>query len=336
MLTQLEDIMTLVEVNSNFHTIGGKSVLEWRKEPAFKEYRRKWAEWPKNFYIGDFPLHLDIEASSICNLKCTFCATSHKLKGFEMGTMELQVFKKIIDEGAEQGLCAIKLNSGMRGEPLINKSLPEMIAYAKQKGIMDVYFNTNAMLLTEDVSEKIIKAGLDRISISFDGTTPDVYEKNRRGASFKTVMKNIKNLLMLRGRLGYATPLVRVQTVALPEVSLEEYKKFWEDIADEVAFIDFKDYSDIRTDLVEDWACQYLWQRMMVTWEGKIHVCGFDYTDNHKLGNAKTDSIHEAWKGQEMAKIRDLHRRGLSHKIKICNECSFRNTEILKLRVSRQ
>ena len=61
-----------IEVNANFHTIGGKSVLD-KNDPIFKEYRKKWKEWPENFYTGDFPLHLDIEASSVCNLSCEFC-----------------------------------------------------------------------------------------------------------------------------------------------------------------------------------------------------------------------------------------------------------------------
>ena len=50
-----------------------------------------------------------------------------------------------------------------------------MVEYAKRKGIMDVYFNTNATLLTRDVGRKLIKAGLDRFSISFEGTTAEVY-----------------------------------------------------------------------------------------------------------------------------------------------------------------
>jgi radical SAM protein with 4Fe4S-binding SPASM domain len=324
--------MASIEVNSNFHTVAGKNILEIRQEPGFKEYRKKWVDWPRNFYTGKFPLHLDIEATSICNLKCAFCATSHKLKDFERGTLNIKLFKKIIDEGTAHGLCAIKLNSGMRGEPLINKSLPKMIEYAKQKGIMDVYFNTNAMLLTEKISKKIIEAGLDRISISFDGTSSEVYEKNRRGASYKKVLNNIQDLIKVREDLKSAIPLVRVQTVALPEINLGEYKNFWENIADEVAFIDFKDYSDIRYELTDDWACPYIWQRMMITWDGNIHVCGFDYTLDHELGNVKTNDIRTVWNGREMDRIRTLHKNGLSHTIRICNECSFRNTEILKLK----
>ena len=324
--------MVVVQVNPNFHTIGGKSVIRGR-DPRFLEYRRRWEAWPKKFYVGEFPLHLDIEATCSCNLRCPFCATMHEPISGE-GFMSFGTFKKIIDEGAEHGLCAIKLNSGGRGEPLLNKSLPEMVAYAKSKGIMDVYFNTNATPLTRDIGTKLIQAGLDRISISLEGTEAEVYEKYRVGASFEKVLNNIKELIKLKSEMNSERPLVRIQAVDLPELrpGLRRYKEFWEKIVDEVAIIDFKDYSHLQRDLTYDWACPYLWQRMMVRWDGTITVCQFDYSNYCKLGNVnRGDTIRAAWKGETMKQIRELNKKGRSHEVKICNGCAFRTTEILKL-----
>ena len=131
--------MTKIQVNPNFHVLTGKNILD-KDDPAFREYRRKWEEWPRTFTIGEFPLHRDIEATCLCNLHCPFCATSYEPIGGR-GFMSFETFKKIIDEGEEYGLCAIKLNSGGCGEPMLNKLLPEMVAYAKSKGVMDVNFN---------------------------------------------------------------------------------------------------------------------------------------------------------------------------------------------------
>ena len=248
--------------------------------------------------------------------------------------MSFETFKKIIDEGAKYGLCAIKLNSGGRGEPMMNKLLPEMVAYAKTKGMMDVYFNTNATLLTSNTGIKLIQAGLDRFSISFEGTNAEVYEKYRVGASFERVLKNIKEFITLRDETNAEKPLVRIQTVALPELqhSLGKYTEFWGRIVDEVAFIDFKDYSHIQRDLIYDWACPYLWQRMMVRWDGMISVCQFDYSNSYKLGNVNNgDTICSAWKGDIMEEIRELNKKGKSHEVGVCNGCSFRTTELLKL-----
>jgi len=323
---------------TNFHTIGGKSVLQ-SKNPRFLEYRKNWEERPKTFTSGEFPLHLDIEASCNCNLQCPFCAM--RQKSIDCGPqsfMQMETFKKVINEGAEHGLCAIKLNSCERGEPLLNKSLPEMIAYAKEKGIMDVYFNTNAVLLTHDISKKLIESGLDRLSISFEGTDPEFYEKSRKGASFEKVVNNIKDFIQLRNEMKAEKPLVRVQTIALPEIvsELDKYKEFWEKIADEVSTIDYRDYSKIQGNLIADWACPYLWQRMLITWDGTISFCQLDYFDSLKLGNInKGDSICDTWKSEAMERVRRLHKTGKSHQIKLCDNCDIRAVEIIKLKENK-
>lgn len=330
--------MAEVKVNANFYTVGGKSVLR-SKDPRFLEYRKNWETRPKTFTAGEFPLHLDIEASGFCNLKCPFCAMRQKpIDCGPQSFMSLETFKKVIDEGAEHGLCAIKLNSCERGEPLLNKELPQMIAYAKEKGIMDVYFNTNAVLLTSDVNKRLIEVGLDRISISFEGTDADFYEKSRVGASFDKVVKNIKDFIQMRNEMGAEKPLVRVQMVALPELApkLNEYKEFWEKIADEVSFIDFRDYSRNQGDLVSDWICPFLWQRMLITWDGTISFCQLDYFNTLNSGNVnKGASIRDAWLSQAMNRARELHRSGQAHKIKLCNACDIRATEIIKLKENK-
>jgi radical SAM protein with 4Fe4S-binding SPASM domain len=324
--------VVVIEINPNFHTLTKGSILE-RGGPVFKEYRRKWNEWPKNFVIGEFPLHLDIEAASICNLRCPFCATSHKEGDFPQGFMDFEIFKRIIDECAEHGLYAIKFNSGARGEPLLHTTLDKMVAYAKKKGILDVYFNTNATLLTKDIGRRLIEAGLDRVSISFEGFEPEVYEKYRVGASFEKVADNVKEFVRLRDKINPEKPLVRIQSVAIPEIMprLKEYREFWENIVDEVAYIDFKDYSYLKEDLISDWTCPYLWQRMMITWNGKISICGFDYSNNHDLGNVKNTSLRSAWKSDIMEEIRSKHKAGKSHEVEVCNGCAFRTTEMLKI-----
>lgn len=326
--------MTNINVNPNFHTIGGKSVLR-SKDPRFLEYREQWAKRPQSFTAGGFPLHLDIEATRVCNLRCPFCATNREPSG-NRGFMSFETFKKIIDEGAKEGLCAIKLNSGVRGEPLLNKFLPAMVLYAKKQGIMDVYFNTNAVLLNRDTGKKLIESGLDRFSISFEGINARTYEKYRVGAKFDAVFQNIKNFMKMREEMGAAKPLVRIQTVALPELAstLPAYQDFWGKIVDEVAFIDYKDYSQ-WPDLVGEWACPTLWQRMAVRWDGTVSVCQ-ERPEFYDLGNVNQgDSIKEIWRGKVMEEIRSLHKKSQSHLVKMCHSCSFRATEILKLKETK-
>ena len=87
--------------------------------------------------------------------------------------MDMDLYRKIVDE-AKEFIFDINLNH--RGESLLHPEIVEAIKYAKQNK-MFTRLHTNASLLTEDLAENIIAAGLDRISFSFDGYTKETYEK---------------------------------------------------------------------------------------------------------------------------------------------------------------
>jgi len=161
-----------IKINPTYREIKkSKKLIEWEKEypPKYWEYRRKWNENPKKQIVGDFPIHLDAESTRRCNLRCPMCPRTIKLERgepLEEDDMDFRLYKKIIDEGSENGLCSVKLC--YLGEPLLCKDLPKMVKYAKENGIIDVMLNTNGVPLTERMSEKLIKAGLDKLFISFD------------------------------------------------------------------------------------------------------------------------------------------------------------------------
>ncbi|MFC1807243.1 radical SAM/SPASM domain-containing protein [Candidatus Omnitrophota bacterium] len=318
-----------IEVNSNYHHVLGEDLFE-KKDSRFAQYRRKWKEWPEKFHTGEFPLFLDIEVTSACNLKCPFCATTFRSNKIKKGFISFDTVKKIIDEGTENNLYGVKFN--IRGEPLLHPQIHEFIKYAKKKGLIDVYFNTNAVLLTEEISIKLIDGGLDRISISFEGYTKDVYERHRVGASYEMVLSNIENLQSLKKRLGVQHPRVRIQTVMFPELepTLEEYKRFWIQRADEVGFLDYKEMKVKKKGIAYPWACPQIWQRMAIFWDGAILPCNHDDDGLLTLGNVQQAPIKEAWHSEELNTIREAHKSGMAYEIPGCNGCYLRDSEISK------
>ena len=321
----------MIQVDSNFHTIAGKSVVD-RANARYREYRKKWEEWPVHFSPGEFPLHLDIEATNSCNLRCPFCATTHNQ--YKKGFMQEKIWKKIIDECGRNNLYSIKFT--YRGEPLLHPDLSKMIKYAKEAGIMDVYFNTNAVKLTESVIRELIDSGLDRISISFEGSCREVYEKYRVGASFDSVVKNIEMLRDIKKDLDVEKPFVRIQTVLVPELRghEQEYAVFWGARSDEVAYLDMKDEegNPDHRGIVDTWACPQLFQRMTITWEGTIIPCVHDIYEWMSLGNIETMTIKEAWHSGAERNYRQQHKTGKAHEIPACDRCPLRENEIYKIR----
>ena len=326
----MPDENIIIEANSNFHHVSGENILD-RKDERFREYRRRWKQWPESFHVGEFPLFIDVEATSACNLKCPFCATTYRGDKISKGFMPFETLKKIVDEGADNGLYGIKLN--IRGEPLLHPEIDRFVAYAKDKGLIDVYFNTNAMLMTEEVAGRLIDARLDRISVSFEGFTKEVYERHRVGASFETVLANIETLQSLKARRGADYPRVRVQTVLLPELvgSFEQYQEFWSGRVDEVGMLDYKEMKTKKTGLTYPWACPQIWQRMGVWWDGTVLPCNHDDEGGLALGNANEISMKQAWDSPQLSELRQTHRKGLGHSVDVCDGCYLRDSEILKL-----
>jgi len=320
--------MVKIKPNANFYSLGGVSVHDGQGK-EYQEYRRSWIELPQEFILRDFPMHLDIEITSRCNLKCTYCDKLPVLTKERLGDMDLALYKKIIDEGAAHKLWGVKLS--YRGEPLLHKDIFEMVAYAKNRGILDIYFNTNGMLLNSKTCGELIKAGLDRISISVDGADPEFFNRERVGANFDTIVENIETLMNIRRQKGVDYPKVRVQSIYFPNLDVDKYRTFWSRRCDEVAAVDYKDGASRQEGIVCDWACPQLWQRMTIEWDGTIHPCNNDDSSLMPLDNVKQKSLYEFWHDGRLREIRQLHRQGASHKVRACNGCPWRMAQIKKI-----
>lgn len=312
----------------NFASLAGNSP-HGNDSPRYREYRQAWLENPSKFFLAGFPLHLDVEASSRCNLRCVFCDRRPALEGQPQGDMDFTLWRTIIEEASRNGLYALKFS--YRGEPLLNPKLPDMVAMAKQLGILDVYFNTNGMLLNQEVSRALIDSGLDRISISVEGTDPVMYEQGRLGASFTRVANNISGLIALRERMGASNPKVRVQTVCLPGLDIEAYATYWKQYADEVAAVDYVKYGQGQTAPVSGFACPQPWQRLTITWDGMVLPCNNDNDFCLPLGRIPQRTITQCWTDPKLMELRDLHRQGRSHLAGPCHRCPWRAAQIDKM-----
>jgi len=302
----------------------------------YGEYRRKWNENPKNHIVERFPIHLDIESANFCNLKCKMCyhsfdKTPEQYTDFKPGLMEFELYKKIIDEGAEKGLCSVKLQ--FRGEALLHPRILDMVKYAKDKEIIEVMINTNAVNLTEENARGLIKGGLDKLICSVEGYTKEVYEDIRIGAKFEDVLENIKKFQKIKKGMDKEKPTVRVQMVDLPEIhdQVEGYKDFWSNIADEVSVLDMLEVKNNRKDITivcKDFQCPDLWQRLIITVNGYVGMCCGDHRVIEVLGNVNEDSIEDIWHSERLNEVRNLHIEGESHKIEACRICENRKALI--------
>ncbi len=295
-------------------------------------YRNKWIDNPKNFIVGEFPIHLDIELNTSCNLKCPMCIRS--ISNIHSENMKLERVKDVIDDAVKNGVCSIKFN--YRGEPLLYPHLCEVIAYAKEKGVIEVMINTNATLLTANYARELIDAGLDLLSCSIDATTEKVYDQIRVGGNFYEVCKNVVATQVLKKLKESNTPIVRVQMVELElnTHQVDDFVDFWSEYADEISVVDYKDVEGEKGDatVLPDWYCSQLWQRLFVLVDGDIlPCCRAIQGENEKLfvlGSVYNTTIKKVWNGVKMKHLRKAHRNGKSHLIGMCRTCGLRKEVI--------
>jgi len=143
------------------------------------------------------PKMLALDPTNLCDLKCPLCPTGLRDKTVERGSIKLEQFKTIIDQLAKH-LQSINLYSW--GEPLLHKSLVHMIRHTainhKVRTITSVHLGN----LSDEQVEGLATSGLDKLIVSVDGATQEVYEKYRVGGDIEKVFTNMKRLMEAKKR----------------------------------------------------------------------------------------------------------------------------------------
>jgi len=156
-----------------------------------------------------FPESLSIEPTSFCNLHCPECPAGNNQLKRNRTFLSLDDYRSIIDEH-DKYLIYVQLF--FQGEPLLHPHFAEMVRYARQRKI-HVSTSTNAQLLTPALAEKLVTAGLNRIIISIDGTTQEVYEQYRKGGSLNLAINGLENIVKAKKRCGSTLPFIELQFV---------------------------------------------------------------------------------------------------------------------------
>jgi len=304
-----------------------------RKDLSFAIYRLKWELATKFKYPLSFPAHIDLEINSNCNYKCIFCPHGTGEMRNDMAQMSLETAKKILDELAENNVYSIKLN--WRGEPAMHPNLAEITDYAKKVGIKEVQINTNGFAFNEQKIRDLIEAGIDRVIFSIDATTCELYSQIRIGGELNKVINNIKTFDKIRKELKQAKPFIRVQMVRteLNKHQVEDYKKMWQVIADDIRISDVTNRGQGDSLKVGDQVsigricCPQPWQRMMISCEGKVLMCCSDWFEKYPLGDINKNSLKKIWEGEKLKAVRKLLKK-VKYDFEPCKNCWVKESYI--------
>jgi radical SAM protein with 4Fe4S-binding SPASM domain len=288
------------------------------------------------FVVQVFPIYA-------CNFTCQYCFLSvpKKERGFvsDWPIMKLDLFKKCVDELAlfEDKLKVLRF-VGM-GEPLLHKNIAEMIAYSVSKNIAHrVELLTNGSLLTNEMSDALIDAGLSRLVISLQGITGDKYRQiSNININFETFVNNIRYFYEKKTNTHL---YLKIVDYALDGKGDEQ--KFFEifgDICDSIAIenavpiMPGVDYEKVLNNsegnatqfglpVSDIQVCPQAFFTMQINPDGKIVPC-YQISYPGIMGDVNNQTMQEIWNGETYRNFRRSMLNGRSNVNKICEQCNF-------------
>ena len=304
-------------------------------------YRSKWTGRP---YQWGLPISISIEPTTSCNLRCPECPSGLRQFTRPTGMLKNDFFRQTVDQLEDSLLYLIFY---FQGEPFLNPQFLDMVRYASDRGIYTAT-STNAHYLKDEVARKTVESGLDRLIISIDGTTQEVYENYRVGGKLEKVLEGTRNIVKWKRELKSRTPNIIFQFLVVRpnEHQIDEVKRLGRELGvDEVRLktAQIYDYENdpnqliptqteysryvrdeagrmkFRNDLPN--SCWKLWHSCVITWDGLVVPCCFDKDATHRLGDLKHQPFKALWQGEAYQSFRASILRSRSE-IDICTNCT--------------
>lgn len=283
----------------------------------------------------DTPFSILVDPSNACNFRCTFCATGDsdllRRVGRPKGQMPLALFRKIVDDIARFPRPLKSLHLYKDGEPLANRDLPAMVAYAKAQGVADhVETTSNGALLTPSLSEALLAAGLDGLRISVYGTDDATYQSLTRGrAGYGTVLDNVRALDQRRRDLG--APLHLHCKLLIPSADSPGVARFLEDfgpLCDSLYVHPLHGKPSAQPGFEKTPApgrlvCSEPFLKLAINFDGQVSVCCSDWAMQLIVGDVTRESLVEIWHGPKLRAFRLTQLHGARTSIAACRSCAY-------------
>jgi sulfatase maturation enzyme AslB (radical SAM superfamily) len=209
------------------------------------------------------------------------------------------------------------------GEPLLNPLIYRFIAYISDKAWTSL--TTNASALTPQNIQRLIEAGLDRLTISFNGTDKASYELMMGWLDFARAEQNLRTAVeMSRGQRMEVAANISVTKQLQPHLpAIRDYLTragvttiFFSKCHNRGG--NLNDPLICDTPLPPTWAsarCDVFASTIFVAWNGDVLSCCHDLAGANKLGNLVAEELPAV-----LSRRRAILARGVD--FAICRRCN--------------
>jgi radical SAM protein with 4Fe4S-binding SPASM domain len=265
-------------------------------------------------FIPSFPPRVEIELSSACNFRCTYCPRQYLPP---LGAMiDMDLFTRIVEECAEFPKTILTLHR--RGESLLHPRLAEIMELVHGR-FAEIQLATNGSLLTPEKYEALTR-GLTFLSFSLD--PPETFNATRFGACYADVEKNIQGFLAYsKGRVTTQASMVRVDSTT--QEDCDHFISLWKDKVDRVRIYEehSKDgvFGALKNARPERKPCTMPFYEVLVYADGTVGRCNHDW-NGPPLGDLNKQSIREVWHSDVLTSLR-RQQASLEFTDPVCKTC---------------
>jgi radical SAM family protein len=159
--------------------------------------------------VGLLPSRLYVECTAACNISCNqaCCAPETGItRTRHAGMLDFDLFTRVIDEA---GPSLARVDFFNYGEAFLHKRAVEMCEYIKARfPHIYLYTSTNGLAFTEERVRRLVHSGIDEVTFSVDGATPESYAKYRQRGDLRKALANLAAAVDEKRRSGRDVPFL--------------------------------------------------------------------------------------------------------------------------------
>lgn len=301
----------------------------------------------RNPHPWSWPIHMNIELTNYCNLRCEVCPTGTGRLERERRAIDPALFERLLNEAGPYLLTSTLWGWG---EPLLHPELSDILRIQHNRGI-STFLSTNGQKLEDD---RVLQALIDHpptyLIVCLDGLTDETNSKFRTGAKLAPALYGVRELARIKKERHLRFPILHHRFIAMshneqeltelpdfsaanqfdlltirtlsiidaPDDSFNKFKPYDKDLC---AY----EYENGRTVKRKDFICEKAFTFPAVFVDGSVTACDQDFNGQQTLGKIEgCTTFKDVWFGTRAKEIRKTIRDSFEN-FSFCSNCPFKN-----------
>ena len=304
----------------------------------------------RRIHPWSLPLHIHVELTNYCNLKCPVCPTGSGRLSRKPTAIDPALFERLVNE-LEPYILTMSLWGW--GEPLLHPQLTDILRITQNRGIT-TFLSTNGQNLDDEtVRQALLQYPPTYLFVCLDGLTDEINDIFRTGSKLAPALEGVKQLAKMKRQNNSRLPVLQWRYIVmkqnehelpeLPEFAAEN--QFDELIIRTLSIIDAPEdihhqlipdneryraygYTDDKRIGRTDFICEKAFTFPAVFADGTVVACDQDCNAQRPIGSiADGSSFTSVWWNEQAARVRKEIRDN-PEELSFCKNCPFRDRSV--------